>query len=180
MEEWKDIKNFPRYEVSNLGRVRIKNTNHILYQSTNNAGYRFVVLCNSTGRYCKLTHRLVAYAFLDNFYNYKEIDHISGNKNDNSIYNLRFCTHKENCQAYHDRKKFEKKINEVTDTKSNILISRGETRFQGIIDNIYYFSFDGLFTELRQSLTQQYPEYMFSIMKDGEEDFIQGICLQYE
>lgn len=71
-------------------------------------------------------------------------------------------------------------LDEAIRMKSNILVSRGETRFQGIIDNIYYFSFDGLFTELRQSLTQQYPEYMFSIMKDGEEDFIQGIFTHYD
>lgn len=71
-------------------------------------------------------------------------------------------------------------LDEAIRMKSNILISRGETRFQGIMDNIYYFTFDGLFTELRQSLTQQYPEYMFSIMKDGEEDFIQGIFTHYD
>lgn len=65
-------------------------------------------------------------------------------------------------------------LDEAVLIHTNILISRGKTRFQGIIGNTYYFTFDGLFPELRQSLTQQYPEYMFVIFTEGEHDYIQG------
>lgn len=71
-------------------------------------------------------------------------------------------------------------LDEAVRMKSNILISRGVTRFQGIMDNIYYFTYDGLFTELRQTLTQQFPNYIFSIQRACGNDYIQGICLQYE
>ena len=43
-----------------------------------------------------LVHRLVAEAFIDNPQGYNEIDHRNHNKLDNSVANLRWCTHTEN------------------------------------------------------------------------------------
>ena len=43
-----------------------------------------------------LVHRLVAEAFIDNPQGYTEIDHLNRNKLDNSVANLRWCTHSEN------------------------------------------------------------------------------------
>lgn len=44
----------------------------------------------------RLLHRLVAQAFIPNPDNLPEIDHIDGNSKNNSLDNLRWCTHKEN------------------------------------------------------------------------------------
>ncbi len=43
-----------------------------------------------------LVHRLVAETFIDNPQGYNEIDHINHNKLDNSVTNLRYCTHSGN------------------------------------------------------------------------------------
>lgn len=40
----------------------------------------------------KYVHKMVADAFLENPNNYNVVDHISGDKNDNSVNNLRFCS----------------------------------------------------------------------------------------
>ena len=58
-------------------------------------GYHQVGLSGS--RKTAFVHRLVAEAFLPNPENKPCVDHINGNRADNRIENLRWVTHKENC-----------------------------------------------------------------------------------
>ena len=101
-EQWKVIKDYPMYEVSNLGRVRSNNNPKnpkILKQSTSKRGYKTVALVkekNSNKAYTKQVHRLVAEAFIPNPDGKPFIDHIDTNPSNNVPENLRWVTTEEN------------------------------------------------------------------------------------
>lgn len=111
MEIWKDIKNYEGlYQVSNLGNVRSldrirKQFNHngiatvkykgriLKKQLQKRTGYRTVTLYdNNRNGKIKSIHRLVAETFLDNPNDYPVINHKDGNKLNNNVNNLEWCT----------------------------------------------------------------------------------------
>jgi len=99
MEEWKDIKGYEGlYQISNLGRVKNIKTNYIRKSIITKLGYYQVKLLNKM----YLIHRLVAQAFIDNPNNYPEINHSDGNKANNKIENLIWCTRSQNVKHSFD------------------------------------------------------------------------------
>lgn len=64
-------------------------------KSINNAGY---IQLGINGKVV-LLHRLVAEAYLENPQNFRDVDHINGDKMNNSLENLRYCSHSENMRA---------------------------------------------------------------------------------
>ena len=108
-EIWKPIKGYEgKYEVSNLGRVKSKERiSNCCYNSTRKTkekiiahyleknGYLSVCLFKE-GKHTKRVHKLVASAFIPNPNNYPCINHINGNKLDNNMNNLEWCTYSHN------------------------------------------------------------------------------------
>lgn len=115
MEEWRDIVGFEGYQVSNYGQVKSLNyrrtsKEQILRQTTNRDGYKVILLKK---KHCSV-HRLVAQAFIPNPDGKSDVNHISGNKTDNTVFNLEWTTRKENVRhafesglasnKYHEKK----------------------------------------------------------------------------
>lgn len=99
-EEWRPvfIKHFKTiYEISNYGRFRNIETGHIYKPFKNKKGYlsySFYIRQKHEGskNVRKLAHRLVAKAFIPNPKKRKQINHKDGNKENNYVNNLEWCT----------------------------------------------------------------------------------------
>lgn len=97
METWKNIKGFDGvYKISSEGKIWSNTTNKLLKPSVKKNGYYGVTLVKDKKLYYFSVHRLVADAFIENNDNKPCVDHINGNRLDNSVENLRWCTYKEN------------------------------------------------------------------------------------
>ena len=94
--EWRVIKDFPNYSVSEFGDIRNNETSKILAWRSSKKGYVQVVLCWHGEHKYKYVHRLVAEAFIPNSLNKPEVNHIDGNKKNNSVNNLEWVTSSEN------------------------------------------------------------------------------------
>jgi len=106
LEEWREV--FKDYEVSSFGKVRSKKRvvirsngrphligERILRQAIWNGYHKVGVTIN--GKNCtKSVHRLVADAFLEKRIGKNEVNHIDGNKGNNSVSNLEWCNRSEN------------------------------------------------------------------------------------
>ena len=103
-EIWKDVVGYEGlYQVSNLGRVKSLPKYHykyekILHPTVRKKDGRVTVMLSKSpvDRKRFSVHRLVAIAFLDNPYNYPEINHIDENPQNNCVNNLEWCTRKYN------------------------------------------------------------------------------------
>ena len=108
-EKWMKIKGFEKYEVSNQGRV--KRIAHVRYDKRGRIsmikeiilkpeivhnGYLRVGLYHNGRLRHKRIASLVAEAFLGQRPPDMEVDHIDGNKANNTVENLRYTTHKDN------------------------------------------------------------------------------------
>lgn len=95
-EIWKSVNGYANYEVSCFGRVRNATTERILKPGLNGPGYLYVNLYKDGKVKNHRIHQLVASEFLDNPLNLKCVDHVDGNKLNNNLDNLRFCSYSQN------------------------------------------------------------------------------------
>ena len=110
-EIWKDIVGYEGlYQISNTGKV--KSLSHYARNNINGGtrmtkgrvlsqykmpnGYLQVQLSKNELRKKYYVHRIVAKAFLSNEDNLSDVNHIDGDKNNNSVGNLEWCSHRDN------------------------------------------------------------------------------------
>lgn len=135
-EVWKDIKDFPGYQVSNLGRVRTHN------KVTSSARYpvrhwKDRILKQKIGKdYCcrvslwkdgvektVLVHRLVANAFCgEKMHTTLTVNHKDGNRLNNNFENLEWVTRRENIQYGYEHGQYPQNRQIIEDVKGEYLI----------------------------------------------------------
>lgn len=101
-----------RFEISNYGRLKNVLTQHIYKPSILSSGYYSVrtTLGSSDSKIHILIHKAVAYTFLSNPNNLPEVNHKDGNKINNHVDNLEWCTSHENQQHKYDTGLFNKDL----------------------------------------------------------------------
>lgn len=101
-EVWREIPNFSKYYVSNMGRVVTLNRNEkkpILMKAHNDKdGYKRIALYDKAKEdyKCCFVHQLVLFAFVGEKPKGKETSHLNHNRTDNRLYNLKWETGSEN------------------------------------------------------------------------------------
>jgi hypothetical protein len=106
-ENWNDIPGYEGiYQASNLGRIKSASRTRpcsgvvmsikerVMMQNTSNIGYKMITLSKNSVKKSFMVHRLVMASFFGK--SNLHVDHIDGNKTNNNISNLRYCSHREN------------------------------------------------------------------------------------
>lgn len=104
-ENWKTIKGFEDYMVSDKGRIKSfkndKEVGRILVTIVGSRKYPLINLMKD-GKMNQFTvHRLVALHFLKNEVGHPFVNHIDLNKENNNVVNLEWCTARENITHYY-------------------------------------------------------------------------------
>ena len=97
VEIWKDVPGYEGlYAISDHGRVWSCRKHRFKLPSVQNNGYYLVFLVKDGYRKAELVHRLVAKAFLENPNLLAEVNHKDGDKQNNTVSNLEWCSRSDN------------------------------------------------------------------------------------
>ena len=145
-EIWKDINGYEGiYEVSSFGRVRSVARKVVrgnpsyeftlsprIIKAHNHKGYLMVSFGNGKVKRNFFVHRLVAEAFLPDYFDGAQINHKDENRSNNHVDNLEWCTSKYNNNYGHHRTARYRKVVQIKDGKvvrmyDSIIIASKET-----------------------------------------------------
>lgn len=134
-EKWKKVEGYNKYYISNLGRCKNGKTDRILKPSLSRKGYKQIVL--SKNSICKSfhIHRLVAIHFINNPENKPQVNHKDGNKQNNKVENLEWCTGRENIDHYVGRETDTKKVSSKYNYFSDEEIRKIRKRYRDTKDS---------------------------------------------
>lgn len=137
---WKPIENYNSlYEVNEKGEIRSlyhwnghkyekRKKPYILKQTNTTTGYKKVELAKDGKKKSLRVHRLVATAFIPNPMNKPYINHIDGNRINNCVENLEWCTQHEN--VVHAYETGLNKISHITKEELQRYVENGFTFHQ--------------------------------------------------
>lgn len=106
-EQFKKIKDFD-YLVGNQGTIKNLKGKEIC-QWVDNVGYKQVKLFKDGKAYYRRVHRLVAEAFTPNPNNLPQVNHIDGDKTNNTMENLEWITNSQNTKHGYDNELYHSK-----------------------------------------------------------------------
>lgn len=93
------VKYDDNYEVSYDGHIRNSRTKRILHEYVGKDGYLRTQFAGKT----RLIHRTVANVYLENPNGLPEVNHVDGNKLNNSVDNLEWCSRNDNLKHAYDK-----------------------------------------------------------------------------
>jgi len=119
VERFKPLPSNPSYLISDKGRVYSKKRKRFLLCSKKNRGYKMIGVYDNGKEKTRPVHQLVMEAFVgprpDNY----QVNHIDGNKINNSADNLEYCTPSQN-QKHAYRMGLQKRQNGETHGKCKL------------------------------------------------------------
>lgn len=107
--EWKTIKGFTDYQVSDSGEIYSLKRKKKL-KTYENKNYLGVYLYQDCKRKFMMVHRLVALNFIDNPNNYPQINHKDENSKNNNVENLEWCSAKYNANYGNHKEKIRQRM----------------------------------------------------------------------
>jgi len=156
--DFKIIPNYSKYTIDIDGNV--KSINGVIYKiQISNFGYKRINIKDDNGEQHNLfIHRLVAITYIDNPNNYSVVHHIDGNKLNNNVNNLLWCSsqynqlsiNKPNQKTASIRKYYREVINQEYYDNEKIL-----QKYQKILNDLQEINAISSINELNEMLYNQ-------------------------